>query len=132
MWARRANRARKRGGSRAGETKPLINQLVSQRYETLEKIGEGPLFTVYKARDKAQNRIVALKAVAGAFARDRALLEGLERGLEASANLTIPTSRTFMSGARMGTRSMPLWNSCAASICANASDASRHLRFPLP
>lgn len=65
----------------------MINQLVSQRYEVLEKIGEGPLFTVYKARDKYQNRMVALKAVAGAFARDSALLEGLQHGFEASANL---------------------------------------------
>ncbi len=73
----------------------MINQLVSQRYETLEKIGEGPLFTVYKARDTALNRIVALKAVAGAFARDRALMEGLERGLEASANLTHPNITHF-------------------------------------
>ena len=68
----------------------MINHLVSQRYEVLEKIGEGPLFTVYKARDKVQNRVVALKSVAGAFARDEAFLQGLQRGLSSAANLNHP------------------------------------------
>ncbi len=73
----------------------MINQLVSQRYEVLEKIGEGPLFTVYKARDKHQNRVVALKAVAGAFVRDSALAGGLAARLEASANLNQPNITQF-------------------------------------
>ena len=68
----------------------MINHLVSQRYEVLEKIGEGPLFTVYKARDKVQNQIVALKSVVGAFAKDDAFLQGLQRGLSGAANLNHP------------------------------------------
>ena len=73
----------------------MINQLVDQRYEILEKIGEGPLFTVYKARDREQNSMVALKAVAGAFVRDSALLEGLERGFIAASSLNQPNITQF-------------------------------------
>ncbi len=69
------------------EDESLINHLVGQRYEVLEKIGEGPLFTVYKARDKSMNRVVALKTVAGAFGRDMPFLQGLERGLASAASL---------------------------------------------
>lgn len=68
----------------------MINHLVSQRYEVLEKIGEGPLFTVYKVRDKVQNQIVALKSVVGAFAKDNAFVQGLRRGLSSAANLNHP------------------------------------------
>ena len=77
----------------------MINHLVGQRYEVLEKIGEGPLFTVYKARDKSTTRMVALKAVAGAFGRDAAFLRGLERGLASAANLNHPNiARQFETG----------------------------------
>lgn len=68
----------------------MINHLVSQRYEVLEKIGEGPLFTVYKARDKAMNRLVALQTVTGAFRNDEAFMQGLQRGLSAAVKLSHP------------------------------------------
>ena len=68
----------------------MINHLVSQRYEVLEKIGEGPLFTVYKARDKVMNRVIALQTVAGAFRNDEAFIRGLQRGLKTAANLSHP------------------------------------------
>jgi eukaryotic-like serine/threonine-protein kinase len=39
----------------------LIGQIVNYRYEVLEKIGDGAIFSVYKARDKVLNRLVSLK-----------------------------------------------------------------------
>ena len=68
----------------------MINQVVSQRFEILEKIGESPLFTVYKAREKAANRFVALKAAQPNYARDAAFIEGLTAGIKAAGLLNHP------------------------------------------
>lgn len=39
----------------------MIGQIVNYRYEVLEKIGDGDIFFVFKARDKVLNRLVTLK-----------------------------------------------------------------------
>jgi eukaryotic-like serine/threonine-protein kinase len=73
----------------------VINRLVSQRYEVLEKIGESPLFTLYKARDKAMNRVVALKAVSPLYADDARFMQGLQSGLPATSRLNHPNITAF-------------------------------------
>ena len=49
----------------------MIGQIVNYRYEVLEKIGDCEIFSVYKARDKVLNRLVALKVLAKDLAADR-------------------------------------------------------------
>lgn len=73
----------------------MINQWVNQRYEVVEKIGEGPLFSVYKAREKGTNRIVAIKAVQPDYMEDSAFLSAMKAGLEATANLNHPNITLF-------------------------------------
>lgn len=73
----------------------MINQWVNQRYEVVEKIGEGPLFTVYKAREKGTNRIVALKAVQPNYAEEGGFFSALRAGLETTANLNHPNITLF-------------------------------------
>ena len=73
----------------------MINQWVNQRYEVVEKAGEGPLFTVYKAREKGTNRIVALKAVHPNYAAEGEFFGALKAGLEATANLSHPNITIF-------------------------------------
>ncbi len=68
----------------------MINQVVSQRYEVLEKLGESPLFAVYKAREKSANRFVAIKAVQPNYAQDAAFMAGLRAGAEAASQLNHP------------------------------------------
>ncbi len=76
----------------------------------LEKIGEGPLFTVYKARDKAMNRVVVLKTVAGAFGRDMPFLQGLERGLASAASLNhAGIAHQFETGEYAGDNATPVF-----------------------
>ncbi len=59
----------------------LVNRQVADRYEILEVLGEGPLLTAYRARDKQANRIVTVKAVRPEFARDRDVLQRLRDGI---------------------------------------------------
>ena len=68
----------------------MINQVVSQRYEILEKLGESPLFTVYKAREKSANRFVVLKTVQPNYAKDAAFMAGLQAGADAATQLNHP------------------------------------------
>src|SRR5579871_1245090 len=78
-----------------GVPNPVINHLVNQRYEPLEKVGEGPLSTVYKARDKAMNRIVAIKAVSAPYATDSAFVSAFHVGLQTAAILNHPHITQF-------------------------------------
>ncbi len=73
----------------------MINHLVNQRYEVLEKVGESPLFTVYKARDKQGNRVVALKAVTSAFIGDRDFVDAFDQSLKTSGLLNHPNITRF-------------------------------------
>ncbi len=68
----------------------MINQLVSQRYEILEKVGEGPLFTVFKARDTAMNRVVAVKVLSQQYRSDESLCASLKASLESTVSLNHP------------------------------------------
>src|SRR2546423_944144 len=78
-----------------GEPIPVINQLVNQRYEVVEKIGDSPLFAVYRARDKTQNRVVAIKSVLAPYSDLPKFVEGLKNGLGASGNLKHPNIAQF-------------------------------------
>lgn len=73
----------------------MINHVIAQRYEVLEKAGEGPLFTVYKARDRASNRIVALKAITPEYADDENYVKTLRASLTASSVLNHPNITHF-------------------------------------
>ncbi|MCS6776468.1 MAG: protein kinase [Chloroherpetonaceae bacterium] len=73
----------------------MINRVIQQRYEVFEKLGESPLFAVYKARDKASDRVVTLKAVQSHFAADIGFVQGLTEGMAAAANLNHPQIARF-------------------------------------
>jgi serine/threonine-protein kinase len=73
----------------------MINQIVDQRYEILEKVGEGELFQVFRARDKAANKVVVVKLLNSAYAREASFAKELMQGVRASANLTHPHIAPF-------------------------------------
>jgi len=53
----------------------LVGTVLKHRYEVLEKIGEGNLFTVYKCDDKIDNRPVAAKVLLPQYAANRMFAE---------------------------------------------------------
>lgn len=73
----------------------MINRLVDQRYEVVEKVGESSLFSVYKARERTTNRVVALKSVLPPYATDATFLQALREGVVASTNLNHPNITHF-------------------------------------
>ncbi len=73
----------------------MINQLVNQRYEVVEKLGESPLIIVYRATDKLQNRLVCVKGILPPFDADADFVEGFQQGMEASRVLKHPNIVQF-------------------------------------
>lgn len=68
----------------------MIGQIINYRYEVLEKIGDGELFSVYKSRDKVLNRLVALKVLGKEPTDDADFRAAVCEGYEASAGLAHP------------------------------------------
>ena len=60
------------------------------RYEILEPIGQGGMATVYKARQPALDRVVALKVIRPGFSDDPEFLERFRREARAVARLDHP------------------------------------------
>jgi len=56
-------------------------------YELIEKLGQGAIGVVYKARQSSMNRLVAIKVLRPALSRDKAFLERLLREARAAAKL---------------------------------------------
>ena len=73
----------------------MINQLVNQRYEVVEKLGESPLFAVFKARDQVQSRVVAVKSVVSPYSSDAAFVDGLKSALADVSALKHPNIAQF-------------------------------------
>ncbi len=81
----------------------MINQLVNQRYDLVEKLGESPLFSVYKARDRTANRVVAVKVVQSSYRTNQKFMKQLLDSAAAAASLNQPNiARIFDSGEEDG------------------------------
>lgn len=68
----------------------MIGQIINYRYEVLEKIGDGPFFSVYKARDKVLNRLVALKVLSRAMDVPNEFAREVVEGYQNVASLAHP------------------------------------------
>jgi serine/threonine protein kinase/tetratricopeptide (TPR) repeat protein len=73
------------------QSNPLIlkpGTMLAQRYEILTVLGEGGMGTVYKARDRAVGRTVALKVIRPELAANSAILERFKQELVLSTQVT--------------------------------------------
>ena len=65
-------------------------KLLTGRYELLEKIGEGGMAVVYKAKDRLLNRFVAVKILRPEYTGDAQFVDSFRRESQAAAGLESP------------------------------------------
>lgn len=66
----------------------LEGKLLGNRYEIIEKIGNGGMATVYKAKDKILKRFVAVKILRDEFTTDEEFIKRFEAEAQSAARLT--------------------------------------------
>ena len=67
-----------------------MSKLLAGRYELVDKIGEGGMAIVYRAKDRLLNRYVAIKVLRPEYTRDEQFIESFKRESQAAAGLTHP------------------------------------------
>lgn len=68
----------------------MSSRLLAGRYELIEKIGEGGMAIVYKAKCRLLNRYVAIKILRPEFTKDAQFVENFRRESQAAAGLSHP------------------------------------------
>lgn len=68
----------------------LIGKILAGRYEIIEKIGEGGMAYVYKARDNLLNRYVAIKILKEEFSKDEVFVKRFRTEAQSAASLIHP------------------------------------------
>jgi len=68
----------------------MSSRLLAGRYELLEKIGDGGMAVVYKAKCRLLNRFVAVKILKPDFTKDLKIIESFRKESQAAASLSHP------------------------------------------
>ena len=68
----------------------LIGRYIAGRYEMIEKVGNGGMATVYKAKDKILNRFVAVKVLKEEFTTDEEFIRRFNIEAQSAAGLAHP------------------------------------------
>ena len=68
----------------------LEGKLLGNRYEIIEKVGNGGMATVYKATDKVLKRYVAVKILRDEFTTDEEFIKRFEVEAQSAARLAHP------------------------------------------
>jgi serine/threonine-protein kinase len=68
----------------------LVGRTLTNRYEVVEKIGNGGMATVYKAKDNKLNRFVAIKVLKDEFAGDQEFIKRFQIEAQSAASLSQP------------------------------------------
>ena len=68
----------------------LKGRVLGNRYEIVEKIGNGGMATVYKAKDNVLNRFVAVKSLREEFTTDEEFIKRFAAEAQSAASLTHP------------------------------------------
>ena len=66
----------------------MIGEILGNRYELIEKIGEGGMAIVYKARDNKLSRLVAVKILKKEFANNKDISDKFKKEATAVANFS--------------------------------------------
>lgn len=68
----------------------MSSKILAGRYELFEKIGEGGMSVVYKAKDRLLNRYIAIKVLKPEFISDQKFIESFRRESQSAASLSHP------------------------------------------
>ena len=68
----------------------LEGKIIGNRYEIIEKIGNGGMATVYKAKCHVLHRYVAIKVLRDEFTTDEEFIKRFNTEAQAAASLTHP------------------------------------------
>ena len=68
----------------------LEGKMLGNRYEIIEKVGNGGMATVYRAEDKVLKRNVAVKVLKDEFTTDEEFIKRFEIEAQSAARLTHP------------------------------------------
>lgn len=68
----------------------MSSRMLAERYELLDKIGDGGMAVVYRSRDRLLNRHVAVKILKPEFTKDHKFIESFRRESQAAASLSHP------------------------------------------
>lgn len=66
----------------------MLGKTLSKRYKILDKVGEGGMALVYKAKDTLLGRLVAIKVLREQYAGDREFVERFRREAQSAASLS--------------------------------------------
>ncbi len=86
----------------------MIGTTVGTRFHIVGRIGDGWLFTVYRARDQLTGQLVAVKVVRPTFAVQRSFVEALIRAVERHIHYAHPALVRYLTVGETTTESGPL------------------------
>lgn len=67
-----------------------MSKVLANRYELLERVGEGGMSVVYKAKDRLLNRFVAVKILKPEFISDQKFIDSFRRESQNAASMSHP------------------------------------------
>src|SRR5512138_4009987 len=70
----------------------MIGTLIADRFEVLEKIGQGGMGTVYRAYQRSVEREVAIKVIKPELSRDAKVVKHFEREARLASKLSQPNT----------------------------------------
>ena len=79
-----------------------MSRLLAGRYELVDKIGEGGMAVVYRAKDRLLNRFVAIKILRPEYTRDEQFIESFKRESQSAARLQHPNIVTVYDVGKSG------------------------------
>ena len=73
------------------------SRILAGRYELLDKIGEGGMAVVFKARDRLLSRYVAIKILRPEYTKDRMFIESFRRESQIAAGTCTTSAKKAIS-----------------------------------
>jgi serine/threonine-protein kinase len=108
----------------------MIGTIVGTRFHIVGRIGEGWLFTVYRARDQLTGQLVAVKVVRPTFTSQRSFVEALLRTFEQLLHLAHPSLVRYIASGEIAEENIPFL--VCELVAGHPLTYSLQRRIPLP